>query len=369
MSKKVMVAMSGGVDSSVAAALLMDQGYEVSGVTLKLFSNSDIGIEERGRTCCSLEDVQDARSVAYKLGFEHYVFNFGIHFQNTVMSRFVDEYLHGRTPNPCIDCNRYVKFSKLIDRALLMEQDYIATGHYARVEFNKKTSRYELKKAKDTTKDQTYVLYALTQDELAHTLFPLGGLLKKDVREYAEKHDLVTADKPDSQDICFVIDGDYAKFIEDTSGAKSKPGYFVDTKGNILGTHKGIIHYTIGQRRGIGLSFDGPRYVVDKDIENNTVVIGMEKDLYKNGLITTDVNWISIASLSEPMAVKVKTRYSQKEAPATIYPGKDGLVSVRFDSPQRAITPGQAAVFYDGDSVVGGGTILRSANFDSDPIE
>ncbi|NLM62017.1 MAG: tRNA 2-thiouridine(34) synthase MnmA [Clostridiales bacterium] len=364
MQKKVMVAMSGGVDSSVAAALLLEQGYEVCGVTLKLFSNSDIGIEERTRTCCSLEDVQDARSVAYKLGFEHYVFNFGIHFQNSVMSRFVDEYLHGRTPNPCIDCNRYVKFSKLIDRALLMEQDYIATGHYARIEFNGATGRYELKKARDITKDQTYVLYALTQHELAHTLFPLGDMLKKEVREYADEHGLVTARKPDSQDICFVVDGDYAGFIEKTTGQDSKPGNFVDAKGNILGTHKGIIHYTIGQRRGIGLSFDGPRYVVDKDYESNTVVIGTEEELYKNGLVAADINWISIPSLSEPMTVNVKTRYSQKEAPATIFPGDSGTVSVRFDEPQRAITPGQAVVFYDGETVVGGGTILKSVNFD-----
>lgn len=360
--------MSGGVDSSVAAALLKEQGCEVCGATLKLFSNSDIGIEERTRTCCSLEDVQDARSVAYKLGIEHYVFNFGIHFQSSVMSRFVDEYLHGRTPNPCIDCNRYIKFSKLIDRALLMEQDYIATGHYARIEYNGDTGRYELKKARDITKDQTYVLYALTQHELAHTLFPLGDMTKAEARDYAERHGLVTARKPDSQDICFVVDGNYAGYIEKTTGTESKPGYFVDTKGNILGTHKGIIHYTIGQRRGIGLSFEGPRYVVDKDPVSNTVVIGLEEDLYKNGLIAEEVNWISIPSLSEPMAVTVKTRYSQKEAPATIYPGKDGAVTIRFDDPQRAITPGQAAVFYDGEKVVGGGTIIRSINFDSEPI-
>jgi len=363
MKKKVMVAMSGGVDSSVAAALLQEQGCEVCGVTLKLFSNSDIGIEERTRTCCSLEDVLDARSVAYKLGFDHYVFNFGEHFKESVMSRFVNEYLQGRTPNPCIDCNRFVKFGRLIERALLLGYDYIATGHYARVEYNEATGRYELKKARDASKDQTYVLYALTQHELAHTLFPFGDMLKSEVREYAERRGLVNARKPDSQDICFVVDGNYAGFIEEASGAKSEPGYFVDTKGSILGRHKGLIHYTIGQRRGIGLSFDGPRYVVDKDVERNLVVIGTEEELYKNGLVAADVNWISIPSLDGPMSVTVKTRYSQKEAPATIFPNDDGTVTAKFDQPQRAITPGQAAVFYNGDSVVGGGTILKSINY------
>lgn len=364
MSKKAMVAMSGGVDSSVAASILLDQGFEVCGVTLKLFSNSDIDITDSSRTCCSLEDVEDARRVAYKLGFEHYVFNFGTHFQNTVMERFVSEYLDGRTPNPCIDCNRFIKFGKLIDRADLMGQDYIATGHYARIKYNTETGRYELLKAKDRSKDQTYVLYSLTQSELSRTLLPLGDMLKSEVREYAQHHGLVNAEKPDSQDICFVSDGDYARFIEFTTGKKSEPGDFVDTEGNVLGRHKGIIHYTIGQRRGIGISFNGRKYVVDKDAKTNTVVLGDETDLYKNGFIADNVNWISIEQLNEPMAVAVKTRYSQIEAPATIYSGKNGIVSVVFDEPQRAVTPGQAAVFYDGDKVVGGGTILKSTDFD-----
>jgi tRNA-specific 2-thiouridylase len=358
--KKVMAAMSGGVDSSVAAALLLDSGHEVTGATLKLFSNDDIGIDSHGRTCCSLADVQDARSVCYRLGIEHYVFNFGMHFRKTVMARFVDEYIKGRTPNPCIDCNRFVKFGRLIERALLMEHDRIATGHYARIEYNEKTERYELKKARDRHKDQTYVLYALTQEELARTLFPLGGMLKTEVREIAEKRGLVNAAKPDSQDICFVPGGDYAAFIEDVMGIESEPGNFVDTEGNVLGRHRGLIHYTIGQRRGIGLSFDGPRYVVDKDIETNTVVLGTEEDLYAEGLVAVDLNWISIPALNEPIVVTAKTRYSQSEASAVITPLDDGAVSLRFEVPQRAITPGQAVVFYDGDSVVGGGTIYKS---------
>jgi tRNA-specific 2-thiouridylase len=362
-TKKVMVAMSGGVDSSVAAALLVEQGYKVCGATLKLFDNSDIGMD-RSKTCCSLSDIEDARSVAKKMGFDYFVFNFGDDFKKEVVKKFAESYIEGYTPNPCIDCNRYIKFKKLLDRALVLENDYIATGHYAKVEYDGDKGRYLLKKAKDTTKDQTYVLYSLTQYELSKILFPLGDLLKSEVRVIADRMGLVTADKPDSQDICFVKDGDYAGFIENVMGFKSESGDFIGSDGNILGKHKGLIHYTIGQRKGLGLSFAKPMYVTEKNKDNNTVRIGDKDDLLKESFIVGDVNLISVPYLSGPMEVTVKTRYKQKEAAATIsvlgtesVSEKDKIL-VKYHEKQCSVTPGQAAVFYDGDIVVGGGTIL-----------
>lgn len=358
MNNKVMVGMSGGVDSSVAAMLLREQGYEVMGVTLKLFSDEDIvAAEKEGKTCCALNDVMDARAVAYKLGFEHVVFNFRDCFREKVMQQFADCYLCGRTPNPCIECNRHVKFDKMLRRALELGYDYIATGHYAVREYDENTGRYLLKRPKDRSKDQTYVLYALTQEQLSHTLFPLGNLEKQEVRAAAERAGLVNSSKPDSQDICFVPDGDYVFFIKKLTGADVPEGSFTDIEGNILGTHKGIINYTVGQRKGLGISLGKPAYVVRKDIESNTVVLGDESDLYTSVLTAEDVNLISVESLEAPMRITAKTRYSQHEQPAVLSYLRDGIYQVVFDEPQRAVTSGQAVVFYDGDIVVGGGTI------------
>lgn len=356
--KKVMVGMSGGVDSSVAAMLLRDSGYEVMGVTLKLFSDEDIvEAQKEGKTCCALSDVMDARSVAHRLGFEHVVFNFKDCFREHVMSQFADSYMCGRTPNPCIECNRHVKFDKMLRRAFELGYDYIATGHYAVREYDEASGRYLLKRPKDRSKDQTYVLYSLTQEQLKHTLFPLGELEKTQVRAIAEKAGLVNSEKPDSQDICFVPDGDYVSFIEKFTGKRTKCGNFVDMDGKVLGKHKGIIGYTVGQRKGLGISLGKPAYVVKKDIESNTVTLGDEADLYTKTLIAEDVNLISVEAIDAPIRVTAKTRYSQTEQPAVVSYLGNGEYLVEFDKPQRAVTSGQAVVFYDGDVVVGGGTI------------
>lgn len=354
MTKNVMTAMSGGVDSSIAAALLIEQGYNVCGATFRLFSNDGL----IGITCSSPSDVEDARRVADKLNINHFVFDFGDSFRTEVIRRFADAYLQGRTPNPCIDCNRYIKFDRLLERALEHNMDFIATGHYAQVAFDEKTGRYLLKKAKDKTKDQTYVLYTLSQTQLKHAFFPLGGLTKSEVRSMAEARGLLNAKKPDSQDICFVPDGDYASFIENVLGIKSAPGYFTDSCGNILGMHQGLIRYTIGQRRGLNLSFDRPKYVIKKDASTNTVVIGDENELYSDRMTVEEINLIAAERIEEPLRAAVKTRYSQKEAPATLFPPENGRMTVHFDTPQRAVTSGQRAVFYDNDIVIGGGTIV-----------
>lgn len=356
--KKVMVGMSGGVDSSVSALLLREQGFEVMGVTLKLFGDEDIvQAQKDGKTCCALSDVEDARSVAYRLGFEHLVFNFKDCFRECVMKNFAERYLCGRTPNPCIECNRHVKFDKMLRRALELEYDYIATGHYAVNQFDEETGRYILKRPKDRSKDQTYVLYSLTQEQLKHIIFPLGNLEKSEVRRIAENAGLINSNKPDSQDICFVPDGDYVSFIEKFTGAEVPEGNFVSTDGKILGTHKGIINYTIGQRKGLGISLGKPAYVVKKNVSENTITLGDECDLYTSSLIAEDVNLISVAEINKPMKVTAKTRYSQHEQPAIVSYIGNGEYSVEFEKPQRAVTSGQAVVFYDGDVVVGGGTI------------
>lgn len=356
MAERVLVGMSGGVDSSVAALLLQQQGYETDGATLRLFNNDDIGINDRTRTCCSLDDVEDARTVCYKLGIKHYVFNFGDQFKENVINKFAKSYEMGETPNPCIDCNKYIKFSKMIERAKLLEYDYIATGHYVQREVDV-NGRVLIKKAVDSTKDQTYVLYVLTQDMLKHTLFPLGGMTKEESRALAEKHNLINARKPDSQDICFIKDGDYAGFLENTMGIKSVPGDFMYKDGTVLGKHKGIIHYTIGQRKGLGISYSHPIFVLDKNPYSNIVTLGENEDLFTSRLTATSLNWIAVDKPTENMRVTAKTRYSQKESPAVIHIVDDDTVTVEFDEKQRAITKGQAVVFYDGEYVVGGGTI------------
>lgn len=351
---KILIAMSGGVDSSVAAGLLCKDGNECIGATMKLYHNEDTGIP-RAHTCCSLDDVEDARSVCYKLGIPYYVFNFSDDFGEKIIDKFVRSYEAGLTPNPCIDCNRYMKFDKLYQRAEILGCDHIATGHYARITFE--NGQYQLRKALDETKDQSYVLYAMTQRELAHTLFPLGTMRKSETRAIAETQGFGNARKRDSQDICFAPDGDYAAAIGRLTGEKSVPGAFVSTDGRVLGEHKGIIHYTVGQRRGLGISHGERLYVCRIDPERNEVVLGEEKDLYRSEAAVSDVNWISGETPREPVRCAVKIRYRAREQAATVYPEENGRGRIVFDAPQRAVTPGQAAVFYDGDTVLGGGTI------------
>lgn len=353
--EKILIAMSGGVDSSVAALLLSEAGCECVGATMRLFHNEDAGVS-REKSCCSLEDVEDARSVAYQLGMPFYVFNFTDGFGEQVMDRFVDAYERGATPNPCIDCNRYMKFAKLVERAELLGCDAVATGHYARIE--QENGRWLLKKAVDDSKDQSYVLYFLNQHQLAHLRFPLGMLHKTEAREIAEKHGLVNARKRDSQDICFVPDGDYASFIEQYTGQSSEPGDFVNKEGKVLGKHKGQIHYTIGQRRGLGISAPESLYVCGKSLDSNEVILGGKQDLMSNYCYINDINLIPWDHLDAPIKCKVKTRYRQPEQPATVEQIGEDLIKITFDEPQRAVTPGQAAVLYDDDMVLGGGTIL-----------
>jgi tRNA-specific 2-thiouridylase len=353
---KAVIAMSGGVDSSVAAWLMKEQGYDCIGITLKLFVNDAIG-KPKHNSCCSLDDVNDARAVAYRMDMPHYVLNFTEDFRDRVINRFIETYQQGATPNPCIDCNRFIKFSRLLERARQLDFDTIVTGHYARIERDGGNGRFLLKRSLDTKKDQTYVLYAMTQDQLAHTRFPLGGLTKPQVRDIAEALGFVNARKHDSQDICFVPDRDYGGFIEHYTGTAAPAGNIVDETGRVLGTHRGIIRYTIGQRRGLGIAMNDPVYVTAQSAADNTVTQGPETSLDAKSLTANDLNLIACKRLEKPLRVTVKTRYLQQEQWATAEQTEEDVLRVDFDEPQRAITAGQAVVMYDGDVVVGGGTI------------
>ncbi|MDO5301379.1 MAG: tRNA 2-thiouridine(34) synthase MnmA [Tissierellia bacterium] len=354
---RILVAMSGGVDSSVVAYLLKEAGHEVVGVTMKLFASEDLNLGEH--SCCSLDDISDARMVAQRLGMDYHVYDFSDRFQEEVMDPFVAAYEAGYTPNPCIACNRHLKFDQLYQQAQELNCEFIATGHYAQVE--EVEGRYRLKKGLDSKKDQSYVLYSLTQEQLAHTLFPLGGMEKEEVREIAAAAGLINAKKQDSQDICFVPDGDYKGFLERYTGKEYSPGKVLDTEGNVLGSHGGAVGYTIGQRKGLGIATGYPAYVVAKDMEKNTVTLGTKRELENTGLWARDVRWLSIGKPQEPIEVLAKTRYHGPETPATLTVHGD-QVHLHFHDIHSAVTPGQAVVFYggaEGREVLGGGTITK----------
>ena len=357
MGKKVVVGMSGGVDSSVAAYLLKQQGYDVVGVTMQIWQDeSHEEIENKGG-CCGLSAVDDARRVAAMLDIPYYVMNFKSEFKRDVIDYFVREYLAGRTPNPCIACNRYVKWESLLTRSIQIGADYIATGHYARI-CELPNGRYAIRNSVTAKKDQTYALYNLKQEQLKRTLMPIGDYTKEQVRKIAEDIGLMVAGKPDSMEICFVPDNDYASFIEKETGVTSVPGDFVDVDGNVIGKHKGVIHYTVGQRKGLGIALGKPAFVVAIRPEQNQVVIGEDRDVYTERLYANNLNFMSVGNITEPVHVKAKIRYSHEGAYCTVRKIDSDTIECIFDQPVRAVTPGQAVVLYDGEYVLGGGTII-----------
>lgn len=359
MPEQIAIAMSGGVDSSAAACLLLDQGFDLIGITMKLFQQGECGINGES-SCCALDDVEDARSVARLLGFPHYVFNLSSAFRTQVMDRFVAAYESGATPNPCIDCNRYLKFGTLLQRARELNRTKVATGHYARLDFDQGSGRWLLKKALHPEKDQSYVLATLTQAQLSHALFPLGGLAKDEIRAIAQSRGLVNAHKGDSQDICFIPDGDYGAFIRRHTGQSYPTGPFITPEGTPLGQHTGIIDYTVGQRRGLGISSNrGRLYVKEIRPGENTVVLSDNSALFTRTLTATDLNLIPCSQLDGPTRLRAKIRYRMAEQPCIVEQTGPDAIRLTFDEPQRAVTPGQTVVLYDGDLVLGGATIQK----------
>lgn len=360
-NKKVAVAMSGGVDSSVTAGLLKNQGYDVVGITMQVWPLDEFtGEASRFGGCCSLSAVEDARRVAAKLKIPHYVLNFRSVFQETVIDNFLDEYRGGRTPNPCIRCNQHVKFEALLKKATSIGCDYLATGHYVRVLYDEKSSRYLLLRGIDEAKDQSYVLYVMTQDQLKKTIFPLGDYRKSEIRKLAKEMNFEIADKPESQEICFIPSKSYADYIVNAVPDAAREGEIVNKEGNVLGRHKGLIYYTCGQRKGLGITSEKPLYVIEIDKEKNRVVVGGEQELYGDKLVADELNMISISKIKEEMKVEAQIRYNSNPQEATVFPIDGGKVEVVFRKAQKAISPGQAVVFYDSEIVVGGGTIEKA---------
>ena len=354
--KKVLLGMSGGVDSSVAAIVLQEQGYEVIGATMKLWNPVNTNIQDNNHTN---DSITDAKNLCDKLRIPHYTLNFEQEFKKCVIDNFIEAYSNGITPNPCIECNKFLKFNYFFKKAIELGCDYIATGHYAKTEFSEKYNQYVLKKSNAGKKDQSYVLYNIPKEIISKVLFPLGNFENKEqIRKIAEKHGLLTAKKPDSQEICFIPDNDYAKFLEQSGKVKSEKGNIINKDGKILGTHKGLIHYTIGQRKGLGISNETPLYVIDLDVKNNNLIVGEEKDIYSKTLYANNLNYAVNIDMSKPVEVEAKIRYSAKEATAILYPEKNGVVKLEFIEPQRAITRGQSVVFYIDDVLIGGGKII-----------